>query len=160
MKKEGIFFIIVLLVTTLLMTIMSFRYSNVSRQIPFIIGIGTFALLGLLLFMEFSTKVSIWFSKFDDHSIIPELDKAKRDSNKKVWKKEISLVFWLAGLSAAIYFVGFSLTMPLFLLLFMKIKSKEGWALSIVIAAVTSGLLYFMFFEILRVPAYHGLFFR
>jgi hypothetical protein len=160
MKKEGIIFIMFLLVSILLMTIISFRYSTVSRQIPLVIGTGTFALLGLLLFMEFSTKVSIWFSKFDDHSIIPELDKKKRDSNTEIRKREISLVFWLAGLALAIYFIGFSLTLPLFLLLFLKIKSKESWLLSIIIAAVTGGILYFMFFEILRVPTYHGYFFR
>jgi hypothetical protein len=160
MKKEGIIFIMFLLVSILLMTIISFKYSTVSRQIPLVIGTGVFALLGLLLFMEFSTKVSTWFSKFDDHSIVPAHNKTKRDSNTEVRKREISLVFWLAGLTIAIYFIGFLLTLPLFLILFLKIKSKESWLLSIIIAVVTGGILYFMFFEILKVPTYHGYLFR
>jgi hypothetical protein len=160
MKKEGVFFTIFLLTSILLMTIIGFRYSAVSRQIPLVVGTGTFALLVLLLFMEFSEKVFIWFSKFDDHPVVPSKGEKKRDGNGDMRKKEISLVSWLLGLSAAIYFIGFLLPMPLFLFLFLKIESKESWVLSLGIAVVSSVMLYFLFFQILRIPAYHGYFLR
>ena len=48
---------------------------------------------------------------------------------------------WLIGLLLGIWLLGFFVTVPLFVLLYLKLEAKEGWLLSL---ALTVGALIFL----------------
>ena len=72
--------------------------------------------------------------------------------------REASVFAWVGAIPALIYIFGFLMAVPLFLFLYLRWRSKEGWLLSITTAATSVALLYFLFIEMMRVPLYEGRF--
>ena len=64
------------------------------------------------------------------------------------------------GCSAFIYIAGFLVAIPVFLFLFLKCRSKEGWVVSIITPCVVVGVVYVAFVWLLRIPLYQGIFFE
>jgi hypothetical protein len=65
---------------------------------------------------------------------------------------------WIGGLALAIYIIGFLISIPLFIMLYLKRKGS-GWLKSIIVAGVTTAFLYLAFEVALRVDLYRGLLF-
>ena len=63
---------------------------------------------------------------------------------------------WLVAILPAIYFLGLSVTIPLYLLLYMK-SHGERWTLSLIFMAVTGAFFYFVFVVALKVSFNEGL---
>jgi hypothetical protein len=64
---------------------------------------------------------------------------------------------WLAGFLAAIVLLGFPLAVPLFMLLYLKLQGREGWAVSIALTAAVWALFYGLFDKLLHLPFPAGL---
>ena len=154
MKNEEKIFMIFLLVIMLLMVFSSFNYSGGSQILPLISGIFSVLIVGFLVIMSLFPKVISFYQKFETKSVLSE-DVLNVDEKKR----EVSVVAWFSGCTAAIYFLGFLIGIPLFLFMFLKIWAKESWLLSSVLAAVVLGVVYFAFIYILRVPLHSGILF-
>jgi len=82
-----------------------------------------------------------------DEEIAPEL----------VRQRTIAVISWTVGFFLAIWLLGFSIAVPLMILLYLKIAGKESWLMT---AQVTffSWLFYWGLFEkLLNVPFPEGL---
>jgi len=154
MKNEEKIFMIFLLVIMLLMVFSSFNYSGGSQILPLISGIFSVLIVGFLVIMSLFPKVISFYQKFETKSVLSE-DVLNVDEKKR----ELSVIAWFSGCTAAIYFLGFLIGIPLFLFMFLKIWAKESWLLSSVLAAVVLGVVYFAFIYILRVPLHSGILF-
>ena len=154
MKNEEKIFMILLLIIMLLMVFSSFNYSGGSQILPLISGIFSALIVGFLVIMSLFPKVISFYQKFETKSVLSE-DVLNVDEKKR----EVSVVAWFSGCTAAIYFLGFLIGIPLFLFMFLKIWAKESWLLSSVLAAVVLGVVYFAFIYILRVPLHSGILF-
>ena len=154
MKNEEKIFMIFLLIIMLLMVFSSFNYSGGSQILPLISGIFSVLIVGFLVIMSLFPKVISFYQKFETKSVLSE-DVLNVDEKKR----ELSVIAWFSGCTAAIYFLGFLIGIPLFLFMFLKIWAKESWLLSSVLAAVVLGVVYFAFIYILRVPLHSGILF-
>ena len=154
MKNEEKIFLIFLLIIILLMVFFSFNYSGGSQILPLVSGIFSALIVGFLVIMSFSSKIISFYQKFETKSVLSE-----EVLNVDEKKREISIIAWFSGCTAAIYFLGFLIGIPLFLFMFLKIWAKESWLLSSVLAAVVLIVVYFTFIYILRVPLHGGILF-
>ena len=152
MKNEEKIFMIFLLIIMLLMVFLSFNYSGGSQILPLSSGIFSALIVGFLVVMSFSSKIISFYQKFEAKSVLSE-DVLNVDEKKR----ELSVIAWFSGCTAAIYFLGFLIGIPLFLFMFLKIWAKESWLLSSVLAVVVLGVVYFAFISILRVPLHSGI---
>ena len=152
MKTEERLFTIFLLVLALLMAILSVRFSPGPRTLPLIAGICTSAMIVLLIVMAFSPKIASWYQKFEKKPILTGEDEKSEEK-----KRMRSVVGWFSGCMAGIYFFGYLVTIPLYLFVFLKIKEREGWLLSLSLSAVVLGVVYFVFIYLLRIPLHKGI---
>lgn len=151
MKNEEKIFMIVLLIIILLMVFLSFQYSSGSQILPLASGIFSALIMGFLVIMSFFPKIISFYQKFETKPVISE-DELNVDEKKR----EVSVIAWFIGCTAMIYVLGFLIGIPLFLFLFLKLWARESWLLSLVLAAVVLGVVYFAFVYILRVPLHEG----
>jgi presenilin-like A22 family membrane protease len=154
MKYEEKGFMIVLLIVTLSMFFMAFKYDGNAKVLPILSGIFSASMMGFLVFMAFHTRLNAWYQKLEAATI---LSKVVLNADEK--KRELSVAAWFAGCTGLIYLFGFVIGIPVFLFLFLKIWAKESWLLSIVLSAAVLGVIFFSFVSILRVPLHEGIFF-
>ena len=154
MKNEEKIFMIFLLFIMLVMVFFSFNYSGGSKILPMISGVFSALIMGFMVNMSFSAKITSWYQKFEKKSVLSE-----RTMKKDEKKREISVIAWFSGCTVVIYFLGFLVGIPLFLFLFLKLWAKESWLLSVVLATTVLVVVYFAFVYILRVPLHNGMLF-
>ena len=58
---------------------------------------------------------------------------------------------WVLGLLAAVWLVGFPVSMVAFLLAYLRVRARESWPFSILVTAAMVGLLYLFFENVLHV---------
>jgi hypothetical protein len=61
-------------------------------------------------------------------------------------------VAWMLGFLAGIALVGFPLAVPLLVFLYAKLQGREGWGLSVGLAAAVWGAFYGVFDRLLHLP--------
>jgi hypothetical protein len=155
MKNEQNAFMILLLVIMLGMTVLSFRFSSGSRMLPMVSGICSSAILVFLIVMTFSSRMASWYGRFEKKALLPD---EKMTSEER--KKEISVLAWFVGGTILVYLVGFILSIPAFLFLFLKWRAKGKWMVSILVPVVVTAVVYFVFMWVLSVPLYEGVLFE
>lgn len=69
---------------------------------------------------------------------------------------EINVFLWLALMLAMIVVLGFLITIPLYLFLYLRVRSREGWLLSSVVSLVSWAVLYSLFVRVLGMNLYAG----
>jgi hypothetical protein len=75
-------------------------------------------------------------------------------------QRAISIVLWLLGLFAAIWLLGFSISVPLFTFLYLKFDSGEDWWFAALLTALTWGFFYGLFVQLLNLPFPEGALFE
>ena len=154
MKHEEKGFMIILLIVTIVMLFMGFKFGGNARVLPIISSIFSVLMIGFLVFLAFSSRLSAWYQKMEAATI---LSKVVLNAAEK--KREISVAVWFTGCTVLIYLFGFTIGIPVFLFLFLKVWAKEGWVLSVVLSAVVAVVVYISFISILRVPLHEGIVF-
>lgn len=71
-------------------------------------------------------------------------------------QRTISIFLWILGFFFLILLVGFPIAIPIFFILFLKLKGKEGWKTSIGLAAVAWLCFYGLFIWLLHIPFMEG----
>ena len=75
-------------------------------------------------------------------------------------RRTITILSWIVGFLAGIWLVGFSITVAAMTFGFLKIQSKEGWPMSLILTA-SAWLIYYIVFErTLLLPFPEGQIFR
>ena len=155
MRNEQKAFMMVLLSIMLGMTVLSFRFSSGSRMLPMISGICSSAILVFLIVMTFSSRLASWYGRFEKKALL--MDEKMTVEERK---KEVSVVAWFVGGTVLVYLVGFIVSIPAFLFLFLKWRAKEKWMVSIVVPVAVTAVVYFVFIWVLSVPLYEGVLFE
>jgi putative tricarboxylic transport membrane protein len=115
-----------------------------ARLFPMVIGIPVFCmaaaefLWGLLRPAE---QVGAMDFRLSEH--LPSSVAARR---------ALIAVAWMLGFLAGIVLVGFPLAVPLLVVLYAKLQGREGWGLSIGLAAAVWGVFYGVFDRLLHLP--------
>ena len=75
-----------------------------------------------------------------------------------VARRRVIVTFsWIAGFIAAVYLVGFPLTVPLFMLFYLRYQSDVGWLQAAGLAAITSLIFYALFQWLVHIQFEAGL---
>jgi len=137
-----------------------------SKLMPFVVGLGTLVLLILLTAMALSRRLASWYRRLEGRAtpslsgITPDASGSEDKAQAlKTRKKEIAVVGWLMFLTAATYFLGFLVAIPVFLFLFLKFWAKEGWGISLGMPFAVSAAVYLVFVYILQIPLHTGVLF-
>lgn len=75
-------------------------------------------------------------------------------------QRTVTILSWIVGFLAGIWLVGFSITVAAMTFGYLKIQSKEGWPMSLILTA-SAWLVYYIVFErTLLLPFPEGQIFR
>lgn len=136
--------------------------SEVGRLVPLSVLAPTLVLLLVQLCLElapgFAQKRSLLEQK-DVFGIEQMRLKAAEEAAYSLasrGRRELSVIAWVALIPVLIYLLGSLIALPLFLLIYLKVRSREGWVLSIGMAVAMFGFLYGAFVALLNVRLHEG----
>lgn len=121
-----------------------------ARLYPWAIGIPMLALSLIYVFLDLkgshgkpaaqasNTPMDFQFTKGIDPAV------ARR--------RALIMFGWIFGFFVGVWFVGFHITIPAFVFLYLKVQSGERWALSIALTAAAWLLFWGLFDWLLRLP--------
>lgn len=66
-------------------------------------------------------------------------------------RRVITIFLWMAGFILLVYLLGFPLTVPLFVFLYLKLQSGARWNQATLLTAITWGLFYGLFQRLVRI---------
>lgn len=72
-------------------------------------------------------------------------------STSVVYARALQYMYWLLGLYAGIYVIGFKMSIPIFFVLFMKIEGKAPWRVIVPVTGFSLYVIYFHFQKLLGV---------
>ena len=75
-------------------------------------------------------------------------------------KRTFFICFWLMGIFAGTWLLGQLIALPLFVFLYLKVGSDEGWFLSLGLTAGAIAFLYGVFDQVIHASWYEGELFR
>jgi TctA family transporter len=107
---------------------------------PWVIGIPTllFALVQLAKDVTGQKEARA----ADEEAIAPELAR----------ERTVSIIGWTVGCFLAIWLLGFSYAVPLFIFIYLKLEGREGWLMSIAVTFFSWLFFYMLFERMLNVP--------
>ena len=73
-------------------------------------------------------------------------------SPEAVRHRTLSIIGWTLGCFLAIWLLGFSYAVPLFILLYLKVEAREGWLMTIAVTFFSWLFFYALFERMLNVP--------
>ena len=71
-------------------------------------------------------------------------------------RRTVHIFSWIFGFLLACWLLGLSVTVPPFVFLYLKVKSGEGWILSLVLTGAVWLLYWGLFDQVLRLPLPEG----
>jgi hypothetical protein len=74
-------------------------------------------------------------------------------------RRAINAFCWIFGLFIGIYLFGFSITIPAFVFLYLKVQSREPWPISLALTAGAWAIFWGLFDRLLKLPFPEGLIF-
>jgi hypothetical protein len=127
-------------------------WSLQARLFPWTIGIPALGLCLIQLFMDLWKAVRPGSEPVDDDQGIMDLKVDKDVAPALVVRRAVNIFAWVFGLFASIWLVGFLVSIPLFILSYMRFQARETWSITLVWTAVTVVFIIGLFHYILRVP--------
>jgi hypothetical protein len=128
------------------------EWSLQARLFPWTIGIPALGLCLIQLFMDLWKAVRPGSEAVDDDQGIMDLKVDKDVAPALVVRRAANIFAWISGLFASIWLVGFLVSIPLFILFYMRFQSRETLLSSLAWTAVTVGFIIGLFHYTLRVP--------
>jgi hypothetical protein len=127
------------------------RWPLRSALFPIIIGSLVFFMAALNFYLNL-------FAKRESREETSSIDfKLTEDMAPEVVKARTQSIFlWILGFLVLILLTGFSLAIPVFFFLFLKLKGKEGWCASFGLSALAWGAFYGLFVWLLDIPFLEG----
>ena len=151
--KGSVIFNIFLVLVFAVVIIVDLGYSYKARLSPLVVGIPGLIVSLISLVSELRKGLGKKDSLAEDQAAAAATE-VKQAGNIG---KEIIAFAWLTGLFLLIYVVGFMVAIPVYLFLYLKVKSSETLVLSILYSLISWGVLYGFFGVILHIPLYPGI---
>ncbi len=146
--KYGSYFLIFLIIIAVIFLIFTLRFTRLEAQLTGILASAATIVLGIIqLLQEIKSQ--------------KEVLKAEKQPQKKAeanifLRRTGSLALWVGGFTIVTYVLGFLISIPLFLISFLKCQ-HTGWRETIITAVVVTVLTYGLFEALLVVRLWRGL---
>ena len=155
--KPGSYFLIAVLLVCLTVIIRSLAFEHLeTKLLPIIVASLVFCLATLALLRELLAK---------EKRVIRGPVKNSADSEEIEATEEVSqkgqyfwIAGWIAGFALVSYLAGFLISIPLFILSYLKINGR-GWLAATAITVIMLAFVYGIFELALKVQLYRGLLF-
>lgn len=135
----------IILAALVVFLVLAAGYNPQARMVPLVLGIPGLAMMLAQTYLDFRQR---------GREEGEEREEAKR---KEESRREFNIIAWIIGLAVGLYVIGFSLGLPLFSFLFLKVRERFGWALSLGVAVVIYLAVSIGFIRVLRVDLFAGL---
>jgi hypothetical protein len=157
-KKEGIIFSLVLLCLVGAALISSFSYNLKTRLVPMIVGsisvVLSLVIVAGELFPRFRQVFEVdLFAR--DNMGASEHTQAKWDEKKGL----IIAVSWLVVFAILLFLVGFNISIPIWVLVYVRFFGKQKWSLSLAVAAMLWVFIYGLFHLVMDYTLFEGVLF-
>lgn len=151
-KTEEIGFATLLVIIFAVFVIMGWGYAKRPRIVPL-----TLSIPGLALSVIHLANSIVKFKRAGkkQQTIVPEAAAQKPHRHQKPStpgenRKILEIWAWIISLALGINFFGFMITIPIFLLVFLRFFAKRSWKISTLIAASFILAVYLVFYVGLR----------
>ncbi len=154
-------------VLVLFFLVLSLDYRPRARLVPIIIAVPTLLLTLLQLLIDMIPAVARRLSFFQEYDLFgidagrsadpsEKSGSSEGGSSTTIYRRELNFASWLLLLVALIYFVGYLVAIPVFLVLFLRLRSSESWLMTLSITAVTWTFVYVVFIVVMGAPLHEG----
>ncbi|MBF9235374.1 tripartite tricarboxylate transporter permease [Microvirga alba] len=127
------------------------RWNESSRIVPSILGHTGLALAVLSLLIDMTRRPKASQSGDDGLHMDLESDTAHL-SNRVIVKRAAIFFGWLVGLMISMAVIGLIPSIPIFVILFMRLEAEERWTLVLPQAIGMTAFVYFVFDRIMHIP--------
>lgn len=86
-----------------------------------------------------------------------EFKLSEHASEKTTTARTLLAVAWMTGFFAAIALLGFSIAIPILVVLYLKLQGREGWGMTVVFSLAVWAVFYVVFDRLLHLPFPAGL---
>lgn len=179
MKSGKFVMTVVMLAIFSVMVGIAWQYPPQSRFMPFVVGIPAIALCLLQLYLDFcrsrrvkepaaaaprgkNEKLREKISRITGGKIDLDFARARLstaqstpDSSGTV-RRELALWGYFLGLVGGVLLFGFMVTIPVFIVVFLRRRAKTSWAFALGLAAAASTVLYLILIQGLKVSPHPG----
>lgn len=124
-------------------------FDPAAQTLPLIVGIPSLVLSAVVLIAE---TVSQWKGKPRSESAMDGSRAAKEQTpveRRAIALRETVLLLWVVGLLALIWLIGLLWSMPLFLVLFLRLHAREPWKIVISTSLGAWAVVYLLFVQVL-----------
>ena len=112
---------------------------------PVVVGIPIFFIAMVLFFYDLLGK-----QEDDRGETVEGIEPAL------VRRRTFSIFLWIIGFFLLVVLVSFPIAIPLYLFLYLKLKGREGWGISLGLAAIGGAGFYGLFVWLLNLPFLEG----
>jgi hypothetical protein len=152
--KPGLIVATLLLIRSILVLVTAYTFSNASGLFPRFIGWIFVGLTSIEFFLQLKMQV------VKTHGEDRERDAEQRaHGEKKDILKEIRGFTWLSLLLVLLYLFGFLISVPVYILAFLRIAAERPWKDSIIISASATLFVYLVFVVLLEYRLFAGIVF-
>lgn len=151
LRKASFIFTLLLLLLVLSMVVASFGYRPKARLFPLVIGVPTLLMLVFLaaaeFFPRFSKRLEVGIETFFGGRLseVAEGGNARETSETSGWVRVGTIFGWLVLLFGLVFFAGFYVASPPFLLLFFLVEAKLSWPRALAFTLAISIPIYLIF---------------
>ncbi len=142
---------ILILMIGLVMTAKQWQFQ--ARLFPWSIGIPTM----LLCFLQLGMDLFRNRNEDEDLAGVMDLPVDRSVPVRVVIQRAVNIFSWIFGLYASIWIIGFILSVPLFLLLYLRIQAGESWKVAVTYMVVMMVFMVGVFEMVLHIPWPPGL---
>lgn len=124
-----------------------------SALFPIVIGIPVFLLATTDLLLSFFEKEGNYKRSAMDFKLSEDVDQTLAA------RRTLLAFAWIMGFFFLIIFLGFSISIPLFVLLYLKLQGRERWGISVIMSASAFVFFWGLFVRLLHTSLPEGLVF-
>ena len=151
--NPGALFTLILLLIMVALVVTAKQWQYQARLFPWTIGIPTMLLCFLQLGMDlFRSK-----NEGEEAAGIMDLPVDRSVPVAVVIRRAVNIFGWIFGLFLSIGLIGFILSVPLYLLLYLSVQAGESWKVSVAYMAVMMVFMIGVFEMVLHIPWPPGL---
>jgi hypothetical protein len=139
-----------LLLFTAYIVITALKWPFKTALFPVAIGIPVFLMALAVFLLDLFGKEKSGESKTLDFKL------SESEDEELTQKRTIDIFLWILGWFLVIQLIGFSLSVPVCFIAFLRFRGKESWKLTIILTAVAWASFYGLFIWLLDTPFMDG----
>jgi hypothetical protein len=149
--KPQVIFSLVILVFFLVFVYQAREWRLQARLYPWAIGVPMIVITLLHISRELFSKGEKKPQPTSSNTPV-DFQFTKGVDERVARRRTIAMFSWIFGFFGGIWLIGFSLMVPLFVFLYLKVQSRETWGLSIVLTGAAWLIFWGLFQYLLRLP--------